>query len=127
MAEPFVCQCGWRCERRGCEIPPDQHECMWCGADGPTFWNGEPADCRRVIVVVADAEFPAYWARKYIGQERHAVEVNCAGQTFYIDNENGSGWAKVRFAGGGPRAGHRDLAIERIVLPGSNQDGGESQ
>lgn len=115
----FVCKCGWVCKQPGCPILPAEHECMWCGADGPTFWNGEPADCRRAIVVVADAEFPAYWARKYIGQERHAVEVNYAGKTFYIDNENGSGWAKVRFARGGPKVGHGSLRIERVVSAGS--------
>jgi hypothetical protein len=91
---------------------------MWCGADGPTYWNGEPADCRRVTVIV---RFPLYWARNLVGQERHAVEVNYAGKTFYIDNENGSGWAKVRFAGGGPLAGHSSLQIERIVAGGKDQ------
>lgn len=114
--EPFVCECGWRCEQPGCQILPDQHDCMWCGADGPTYWNGEEITCRRVVVVVADApEFPAYWARDLVGQERHAVEVIYGGHIFYIDNESGSGWAKVRFAGGGPRAGHRGLEIERVV------------
>lgn len=115
-AAQFVCpDCGWRCEQQGCSTPPDDHHCMWCGADGPTFWNGEPADCRRCTVIVADAEFPAYWARKHVGQERHAVEVRYSGEPFYIDNENGSGWAKVRFAGGGPRVGHDSLRIERVV------------
>lgn len=113
--ETFKCECGWVCKKRGCTIPPDEHECMWCGADGPTFWNGERIRCRRVVVIVADAESPAYWARKYVGQERHAVEVIYGGHTFYIDNENGSGWSKVRFAGGGPQAGHGSLAIERVV------------
>jgi hypothetical protein len=123
--EQFVCECGWRCERPGCEIPPDQHECMWCGADGPTYWNGELTDCSRVIVVVADApEFPAYRARDLVGQERHAVEVRYFDKPFYIDNENGSGWAKVRFAGGGPRVGHSSLRIERVGSPASQSKGG---
>lgn len=116
--EVFKCSCGWVCERPGCEIPPGDHECMWCGADGPTYWNGERITCRREIVIVADApEIPAYWARDLVGQERHAVEVIYGGHTFYIDNENGSGWAKVRFAGGGPRAGHSDLRIAQVVAP----------
>jgi hypothetical protein len=89
---------------------------MWCGADGPTFWNGERADCRRCVVIVADVDFPAYWARKFVGQERHAVEVRCSGKPFYIDNENGSGWAKVRFAGGGPQVGHGSLAVDEFPV-----------
>jgi hypothetical protein len=116
IVRAFVCECGWKCEQPGCAIPPEQHECLWCGADGPTFWNGESAECRRVVVIVADApQFSAYWARRYVGQRRHAVEVTYNGRTFYIDNENGSGWAKVRFAGGGPQAGHSSLSIERVV------------
>jgi len=95
---------------------------MWCGADGPTMWNGEPTECRRVVVIVADApELPAYWARDLVGQERHAVEVRYFDKPFYIDNENGSGWAKVRFAGGGPQAGHKDLRIERVVSGDKDQ------
>lgn len=89
---------------------------MWCGADGPTYWNSERAGARRVVVIVADdPAFPHYWARSLVGQERRAVEVIYNGRTFYIDNENGSGWAKVRFAGGGPQAGHSSLRIERVV------------
>lgn len=123
MGGGFVCECGWRCEQPGCEIPPEKHDCMWCGADGPTYWNGERITCRRVIVIVADApEFPGYWARDLVGQERHAVEVVYGGHTFYIDNENGSGWAKVRFAGGGPQVGHSGLQIERVVSTPLSQE-----
>lgn len=51
-------------------------------------WNGEPCEARRVRVIVADApEFPQYWARRFVGQERAAVEVLYGGQTFYIDDE----------------------------------------
>ena len=117
----YVCpSCGWRCTSENCALPPEDHECMRCGADGPTFWNGEPADCRRVLVVIADApEFPLYWARALIGSVRHAVEVSNANQAgkqpFYLDNEDGSGWAKVRHGHGSPRWGHRGLAISKVL------------
>ena len=52
-----------------------------------TWWNGEPAVARRVVVIVADVEFPRYWARPFVGQERDAVEVVYEGQTFYLDDE----------------------------------------
>jgi len=79
-----------------------------------TEWNWEPARAQRVTVIVADApQFPQYWARPYIGQERFAVEIYQNGQTFYIDNEDGSGWDKV--TSGGPWMGHRNLEIKQII------------
>lgn len=81
-----------------------------------TFWNGEPARCRRVRVVVADdPPFPAYWARDLAGTERDAVEVRYDGIYFYLDDEDGSGWDKVTTGRGSPRQAHRELAIERVV------------
>jgi hypothetical protein len=88
-----------------------------------TFWNGEPAEARRVVLVVADApDFPAFWARAegIIGQERYAVEVLSGNAPegsfpFYLDDDNGSGWHKVTGGHGSPRWGHRDLRPERIV------------
>ena len=107
-----------------------------------TFWNGEPAECRIVRVIVADSgRFPHYGARDLVGQEREAVEVKYGGRVFYLDNEAyhseipehlreaasefniplsqdfhaGSAWAKVTTGHGSPQWGHRDLDIERIV------------
>jgi hypothetical protein len=82
----------------------------------PTNWNGEPAEARRVSVVVADdGRFPAYWARELVGTVRAAVEVTYDGRTFYLDDEDGSGWAKVTVGQGSPRWGHRSLEVERVV------------
>lgn len=103
-------------------------------------WNGEPCEARRVRVIVADdGRFPKYWARQFVGQERAAVEITYADQTFYIDDEGyeqsdaeretlakyglpvqgrvgfpGWGWAKV-MNGGGPRDGHASLEVDRVV------------
>ena len=77
----------------------------------PTRWNGEPVTAVRVAVRVADApEFPEYWARQHVNTIRQAVRVEYYGSTFYLDNEDGSGWYKVTH-GGGPRLPHRDLAV----------------
>ncbi|MCI3277488.1 hypothetical protein [Streptomyces cylindrosporus] len=80
-----------------------------------TQWNGEPCTATQVTVTVADnGFFPAYWAREFVGTRRKAVEVEYGDHTFYLDDEDGSGWDKVTH-GGAPDWGHRDLAIE----PGS--------
>ena len=84
----------------------------------PTYWNGEPADCARVYVRVADSgRFPDYWARQYVGQVRAAVRVRYGGWTSYLDNEDGDGWRKVTEGRGSPRWPHRNLEIS-AELPG---------
>ncbi|MET7477972.1 hypothetical protein ABZT17_26895 [Streptomyces sp. NPDC005648] len=80
-----------------------------------TQWNGEPCVATQVTVIVADDHvFPLYWARDFVGTRRKAIEVQYGDQTFYLDDEDGSGWDKVTH-GGSPAWGHRDLIIE----PGS--------
>lgn len=108
-----------------------------------TYWNGQPAQARKVTLVVADApEFPLYWARDLVGTRRDAVEVTYDGHTFYLDDADyevsakqqeafrarfgdvrgltlgrsaGMGWAKVTEGHGSPRWSHGDLTPE----PGS--------
>lgn len=81
-----------------------------------TFWNGEPTKCTKVRVIVADAAFPLYWAREFIGQEREAVKVELDyDKVFYIDNEDGRGWLKVTEGHGMWRYAHSDLGVEREV------------
>lgn len=80
-----------------------------------TQWNGEPCAARRVTVIVADnTAFPMYWARRFVGMRRKAVEVHYGGDTFYLDDEDGSGWNKVTH-GGSPWWTHSNLTVE----PGS--------
>jgi hypothetical protein len=77
-------------------------------------WNGEPAQGRKVDVVVADDDrFPSYWARQWIGHVRPAVEIHYEGRTFYIDDQDDLGWRKV-MAGGLARYGHKGLAVSDV-------------
>lgn len=77
-----------------------------------TQWNGEPCQARRITAIVADNDaFPQYWARHLVGARRNVVEVTYGGETFYLDNEDGSGWNKVTH-GGSPHWGHSNLTIE---------------
>lgn len=48
-------------------------------------------------------------------QDRKAVEVSYHGAKFYLDNEDGSGWAKVTKGHGSPRWGHSSLSVERVL------------
>lgn len=76
-----------------------------------TRWNGEPCQARRVTAIVTDDErFPMYWARHLVGTRRKAVEVEYSGETFYLDDEDGSGWNKVTH-GGSPHWAHSSLTI----------------
>lgn len=105
-----------------------------------TYWNGERCRARKVRVVVADApEFPRYWARGLVGEERDAVEVDYRGDVFYLDDEEFTGaepyefggarveavpgsagwaWQKVTAGRGSPMYGHRSLT----VVPGSVEE-----
>lgn len=81
-----------------------------------TYWNGEPCEARKVRVVVGnEGRFISPWFAEYIGAERDAVEVTYAGRTFYIDNEDGSGWHKVTEGRGGPHLGHGSLDVDRVI------------
>jgi hypothetical protein len=81
-----------------------------------TYWNGEPCEARRVVVKVGDTgRFPKAWYRELVGQERNAVEVTYAGQTFYLDDANGLGWAKVTIYQGSPSRGHGSLEIDEVI------------
>jgi hypothetical protein len=88
-----------------------------------TRWNGEPCIARRITAIVADSPFfSGYWARDLIGTRRDVVEVTYGNVTFYLDDEDGSAWAKVT-NGGSPARGHRNLTID----PDSIRPRGEGQ
>lgn len=77
-----------------------------------TQWNGEPCAARLITAIVADnSAFPMYWARPFVGMRRKAVEVEYSGETFYLDDEDGSGWNKVTH-GGSPWFPHSNLTVE---------------
>lgn len=79
-----------------------------------TFWNGESTPARVVRVIVGKAR-PGWWCSGLEGQERRAVEVRYGDQRFYLDNEDGSGWAKVTRGLGSPRYGHKSLPVARVL------------
>lgn len=81
-----------------------------------TYWNGEPAEARKVRVIVGPAPKPTWWCAKFEGQEREAVEVKQHGETFYLDNEgDNSGWLKVTKGMGSPQYMHRGLPVKEVL------------
>lgn len=105
-----------------------------------TYWNGLPTPARKVTGVVPahDPEVhppQAWWAGRgsppevakalgikhmpsedLQGQRIEAVEVvldgvNVGGGISYLDNRDGSGWAKVTEGHGSPRWGHRNVPL----------------
>lgn len=84
------------------------------------YWNGLPTLASRGTAIVADApQFPAYWAKAdgIVGQRIPVVRVvldgvNYGGGVTYLDDRDGSGWAKVTTGRGSPRYGHADVAVE---------------
>lgn len=74
-----------------------------------TFWNGEPCTAEQCTVIVTPSPVPTWWCFNLAGTERKAVEVRYDGTTFYLDDEDGSGWAKVTEGRGSPGYGDRSL------------------
>lgn len=83
--------------------------------DGHTYWNGQRADACIVRVIVGKAPKPTWWCADLEGTEREAVEVTYAGQVFYLDNEDGSGWRKVTIYRGSPQAYHAGLPVAAVL------------
>lgn len=80
-----------------------------------TYWNGKPCVARHVRVIVGPCLKETFWHNGLEGTERNAVEVSYAGQTFYLDNEDGSGWQKVTTGRGSPIWGHKSLPVQSVV------------
>lgn len=92
------------------------------------YWNGLPTQVRRVVVEVGtferpDSVAPEHWKPWCAGLEgthRAAVwvsleGVNYGGGSCFLDDENGSGWAKVTEGHGGPAWPHRDLPVASVI------------
>ena len=93
------------------------------------YWNGLAAKFRIVIAIVGPepAELKDHieksrpglkrylWFVPFIGQHRQVVEVIQDGQTFYMDNEDGSGFRKVTEGRGSPQFGHRSFYPAEIL------------
>ena len=82
-----------------------------------TYWNGEPAAARKVRVTVGPSPVKTWWCAPLEGTEREAVEVTYYGEVFYLDNEDGSGWAKVTVGRGSPVFGHAELPVAADAAP----------
>lgn len=80
-----------------------------------TYWNGEVTPCRIVRVIVGEAPVPSWWCAELAGMECEAVEITYGLEQFYLDNEDGSGWAKVTLGRGSPQYGHRELPVARVL------------
>lgn len=85
-----------------------------------TYWNGEPAPARRVVVRVPpwnpDKHAPQAWWKPYQRTWRKAVEVRYGKHiVIYLDDEDGSGWRKVTAGQGSPRWGHYQLPNNVLV------------
>lgn len=84
-----------------------------------TYWNGEPTPARKISAIVIDKGFfPLYWAKVdgLVGQRINIVEVIYGNRTFYLDDRNGSGWAKVTTGFGSPRWGHRSVDVDAFSI-----------
>lgn len=81
-----------------------------------TYWNGEPTPARRVRLLVGKSEVPTWWCAELEGSIRDAVEVTYGRGTFYIDDEDGSGWAKVTDWKGSPGRSSRSLPDDSVVI-----------
>lgn len=80
------------------------------------FWNGEPATFRRVVVRVGKSLRPTWWCATLEGKTRKAVEVSYGDKNFFLDDENGSGTAKVTIGRGSPQVYHASLPDDSVVL-----------
>lgn len=80
-----------------------------------TYWNGERCRAERVRLRVADGPHPQYWARDLIGTVRDAVRVRYGSRTFYLDNEDGTGWTKVTTGFGSPGMPSKSLYGTEVV------------
>ena len=74
-----------------------------------TYWNGEECEARQVDVIVGKSLVSTWWCAGLEDTVRPAVEVKYGGETFYLDDVDGSGWYKVTEGHGSPRWGHRSL------------------
>jgi hypothetical protein len=88
-----------------------------------TWWNGEPAEAVRCKLTVGRAPVDTWWCADLEGQERDAVIVSYGDEVFFLDNEDGSGWAKVTDGRGSPLRLHRSLpSSSRYVFESAHPD-----
>lgn len=75
------------------------------------YWNGIPVrfDVVRIKILETESDpIKMPWYKAFEGQERQAILVHTEGNSFLIDNEDGSGWVKM-VNGGGMWSPHRSF------------------
>ena len=78
----------------------------------PPRWNYEP--CKAVLgtVKVVKSERETWWCAKLEGHRLKCVKVMCGNSSFFINNEDGSGFRKVFEQGGGPDSYHASIPVD---------------
>jgi hypothetical protein len=75
-------------------------------------WNGEEAVCIKGSVVIGKSEKNTWWSANLIGQRRECIKVIYRGESFYIDDADGSGSRKVFEGKGGPEMPHKSIPVD---------------
>lgn len=92
---------------KGPQLEPD---------DGFTYWNGEFCKATKVRVEVGQAPTPTWWCVKLKGTIRKAVKVEHPEKTFFLDDEDGTGWLKVTRGRGSPMWNHHALPDSSVEV-----------
>jgi hypothetical protein len=81
------------------------------------YWNGEPSATFTACIVKlnGDAAHPLWWHNAFAGTERQAIEITYGGETWCIENQNGTGFYKVTTGMGSPGCGHFSLSGHEVV------------
>jgi len=75
-------------------------------------WNYQPCTATRGIVIIGTSPSPSWWCAGDKGKPHRCLRIQQDGDTFYIDDEDGSGSKKVFDEGGGPNSYHRSIPVD---------------
>lgn len=88
-------------------------------------WNGEPCKTEffTAILVEGGESHALGWYKPFIGQRRQMIKVTASwGEPFVIDNQNGTGYAKMRNGGAMLSGGHASIPNFIHLLPVEAKD-----
>ena len=95
-----------------------------------TYWNGQPCRAEKVLVRVAKSPkniwWYTWWCSGLEGTIRKAVAVYYFDDrvvSHLLDNEDGSGWAKVTEGYGSSNWPHRGLPLASEIVTEEVSDG----
>lgn len=77
-----------------------------------TYWNGERCVATRGTVVVGQPPVATWWCSKLVGERIAVVRVHYGNSTFYLANDDESGWYKVTNGRGSTDVGHRNVPVD---------------